>query len=229
MKFIPLYIILLFSTHLFAQFAIVADKEGCVNIKNKAQQNDNDILDQLDNGFIVYGFKPENDLVRIRYTKSNIDLQGYAPKDGIKYLSEFIKIPLINEPSTKALFLKDSLKIYFENKKFNPRTSKITYSKADPSIIEKINGKKYWGTDGSMPILTYLSIRIFKGNKYIELPKNAFDDLFEPNFPYVQIYYDPKTDILYIASSNSHAATGYEVLWIIEKGKYKERKIINDF
>lgn len=65
--------------------------------------------------------------------------------------------------------------------------------------------------------------------KTIELPKNSFDDLFEPSLYNTKINYDKKNNILYITSSNSDGAGGYEIVWVIEKGKYKERKIAFGF
>lgn len=219
---------LLFSGNLFAQFAIIKDNDGYVNVRNEAQKGNN-ISDKLDNGFVIYGFQPDNNWVGIDYSKNNKDRSGYVYKDRIKYVSEFTKIPLIKETSAKIVFHKDSLNIIIESKKFDSKTAKLAYLKNDKSILEKINGKKIFGTDGNIPRTTYKLITVTIGNKMIDFPKNAFEDLFEPNFSYMEINYDKKNDILYIASSNGEGAGGYEILWVIEKGKYKERKIAYGF
>lgn len=219
---------LLLSGNLFAQYAIIKDNDGYVNVRNEAQKGNN-ISDKLENGFVVYGFQPDNNWVGIDYYKNNKDRSGYVYKDRIKYLSEFTKIPLIKETTAKVIFQKDSLNISIESKKFDSKTAKLAYLKNEKSILEKINGKKIWGTDGDIPRITYKLIRVTIGNKTIDLPKYAFEDLFEPNFSYTEINYDKKNDILYIASSNGDGAGGYEILWIIEKGKYKDRKIAYGF
>ncbi|MCV2484144.1 hypothetical protein OD917_04355 [Flavobacterium sp. SH_e] len=66
-------------------------------------------------------------------------------------------------------------------------------------------------------------------NNTIELPKNSFDDLFEPTLFNTRAYYDTKSNILYITSSNSDGAGGYEIVLVIEKSQYKERKIVYGF
>ncbi|RZJ54022.1 MAG: hypothetical protein EOO44_06465 [Flavobacterium sp.] len=228
MKLIPYYLIFFFCSKAFAQFAVIADQDGYVNIRNEAQI-DSKISDTLHNGFVVYGFEPKNNWVAVDYTKNDIALQGYVYKDRIKYLSEFTKVSPNKPTATKVIFHKDSLSIYIESKVFDSRKAKFTYLKENKDIIEKINGKKFWGTDGGMPKTVYKSIKITKGQKKIDLPVNTFDDLFEPNFFFSHIYYNEKDDVLYIMSSNSDGAGAYEVVWIIEKGKYRERKIACQF
>ncbi|OXB16381.1 hypothetical protein B0A68_08280 [Flavobacterium reichenbachii] len=203
------------------------DNDGFANIRSEARKGNN-ISDKLDNGFLVYGFQPEDNWIGIDYTKNNKDLGGYVYKDRIKFLSEFTKIPLSKETAAKVTFKKDNFNIVTESKKFDPKTAKITYSK-DKSYIQKINGKEIWGADGNTPKIAYKSITVVMGDKTIEVPASAFDDLFEPNFFSTQINYNKKEDILYICSSNSDGAGGYEVVWVIENGKYKERKTARGF
>ncbi|CAD0007434.1 SH3 domain-containing protein [Flavobacterium chungangense] len=222
------YIFLLLSCNLFAQYAIIKDNDGYVNVRNEAKKGNN-ISDKLENGFVVYGFQPDNNWVGIDYSKNNKDRSGYVYKDRIKYLSEFTKIPLIKETPSKVIFQKDSLNIILESKKFDPKTAQLAYLKNDKSILEKINGKKIWGADGNIPRTTYKLITVTIGNKTIDFPKHVFDDLFEPSFSDTEINYDKKEDILYISSMNGDGAGGYVILWIIEKGKYKERKISYGF
>lgn len=228
MKIIFFSVILLFSSNLFAQFAVITDNDGYANIRSEAQKGNN-ISDKLNNGFLVYCFTPENNWINIDYSKNNKDLNGYLYKDRIKYLSEFTKIPLIKETQTKVIFQKDSLNITIESKKFDPNVAKLTYFKNNKSQLDKINGKRFWGTDGDIPKKVYKFIKVTMRNKTIELPLDSFEDLFEPSFFNTKINYNKKDDILYIYSSNSDGAGSYEIVWIIEKGKYKERKIAYGF
>ncbi|MBS7255596.1 SH3 domain-containing protein [Flavobacterium branchiicola] len=227
MKITFFFLMLLLSNGSYAQFAIIKDNDGYVNIRSEAQKGNN-ISDKLENGFIVYGFEPDNNWVGIDYSKNNNDKSGYVYKDRIKYLSEFTKIPLTKETPTKVIFQKDSLNIVIESKKFDSKTAKLTYSK-DKSFLTKINGKEIWGTDGNIPRTSYKLITIIIGGKTIELPANAYADLFEPALSYTEINYNKKDDILYISSSNGDGAGGYELVWVIEKRKYKERKIARGF
>ncbi|MFB9077199.1 hypothetical protein ACFFLS_02835 [Flavobacterium procerum] len=221
----------LFCCNLSAQFAVISDPDGYANIRSEAKKGNN-ISDRLNNGSPVYcydSYDSANNWIGIDYTKNNKDLGGYVYKDRVKYVSEFSKIPSIKETTEKVIFQKDNLNITIESKNFDPKTAKLGYLKNDKSILEKINGKQVWGRDGTIPRKTYKLIAVTIGSKTIEIPKNAFDDLFEPSFFNTEINYDKKEDILYISAMNGDGAGGYVILWIIEKGKYKERQITRGF
>ena len=94
-------------------------------------------------------------------------------------------------------------------------------------MIEKIDGKPFWGTDGEMPREEYKNIQIYINGKQVFIPKSAYDDLYEPTF-YTEnnsVYYDKELDSYYIVATNSDGAGAYMVCWQIEKGVYKGRKI----
>ncbi len=227
MKKIVLLCIILSRINAFAQFAVIKDNDGYVNVRSEASKGNN-ISDQLKNGFVVYCFEPEKNWINIDYSKNNKDLSGYLYKDRVKYLSDFEKIPLVKETKTKVIFQKGDLTISIESKSFESNTAKLIFSK-DKSFLEKINGKQFWGTDGGIPKTAFKTITVAIGTKTIELPKNAFEDLFEPNLSSTRINYDKSSDTLYISSTNSDGAGSYELVWIIEKGQYKERKVTHGF
>ena len=80
-----------------------------------------------------------------------------------------------------------------------------------------------FGTDGNIPKREYKSIQIEINNVKIELPNIALKNLYEPSLYNSKASYDEKKDILYILLSNSDGAGSYEIIWIIEKKKYKNR------
>ncbi|QLC67623.1 hypothetical protein LPB248_15300 [Flavobacterium sp. LPB0248] len=228
MKKIFVFLMMFTRINASAQFAVIKDNDGYVNIRTEASKGNN-ISDKLNNGFVVYCFEPKNNWINIDYSKNDKDKSGYLYKDRVQYLSEFTKIPLIKETQTKVIFEKDGLSISIESKKFESNTAKLSYFKDSKSIVKKINGKHFWGTDGGIPKTTFKSITIDMGSQTIELPKNAFEDLYEPSLFNTKINYDKNSDILYISSSNSDGAGSYELIWIIEKGQYKERKVAYGF
>ncbi|WP_426483969.1 hypothetical protein [Flavobacterium sp. 2] len=227
MKVISILLVFYFN-NAFAQFAVIKDNDGYVNIRSEASK-ENNISDKLNNGFVVYCFEPKNNWINIDYSKNNKDRNGYLYKDRVQYLSEFAVIPLVKETKNQVIFKKDGFDISIESKNFESNSAKLTFLEKDKSILKKINGKDFWGTDGGIPKKAYKSITVVIDKKTIELPKNSFDDLFEPSLYNTKINYDKKNDMLYISSSNSDGAGGYEIVWVIEKGKYKERKIAFGF
>jgi len=60
-------------------------------------------------------------------------------------------------------------------------------------------------------------------------PKTQRKTFLNPGIGTAQINYDRKNDILYIRSSNSDGAGGYEVIWRVEKGAYTGRYIAYGF
>jgi hypothetical protein len=44
-----------------------------------------------------------------------------------------------------------------------------------------------------------------------------------------EVYFDKASDIFYIQTMNSDGAGGYEVIWKVEKGIYKERLVAYGF
>ncbi|MEN2489942.1 hypothetical protein AAYQ05_19220 [Flavobacterium sp. B11] len=227
MKKIFLLCIILSRINAFAQFAVIKDNDGYVNIRTEASKGNN-ISDKLNNDFVVYCFEPVNNWINIDYSKNNKDLSGYLYKDRVKYLSDFEKIPLVKETKTKVVFQKGDIAISIESKNFESSTAKLTFSK-DKSFLEKINGKQFWGTDGGIPKTAFKSITITIESQTIELPKNAFEDLYEPSLFNTKTNYDKNSNTLYISSSNSDGAGSYELVWVIKKGQYKERKVAYGF
>lgn len=228
MKKIFVFLIIFTRINASAQFAVIKDNDGYVNIRTEASKGNN-TSDKLNNGFVVYCFEPKNNWINIDYSKNDKDKNGYLFKDRVQYLTEFTKIPLIKETQTKVIFEKDGLIISIESKKFESNLAKLTFLGNNKSFLKEINGKSFWGTDGEIPKMTYKKITLIIDKKTIELPKSSFDDLFEPTLFNTRINYDSKSDILYISSSNSDGAGGYEIVWIIEKGQYKERKVAYGF
>jgi hypothetical protein len=92
-------------------------------------------------------------------------------------------------------------------------------------MIEFINGKQYWGTDGELPKSEYKSIIIQIGARKISLPLAALDNLFQPSIYSTIVHIDFPNDIIYIEASNSDGAGAYDVMWRVEKGVYKDRFI----
>ncbi|MFN0203588.1 MAG: hypothetical protein ACKVTZ_18830 [Bacteroidia bacterium] len=86
--------------------------------------------------------------------------------------------------------------------------------------IFRIDGNKVFGIDGEIPQNQYKSIKIRKNNQDITIPSWALSNLFEPNLELMTACCDAKQDKIYIFAENSSGAVSYNVVWIIEKGKY---------
>ncbi|BDU26908.1 hypothetical protein [Flavobacterium sp. GSB-24] len=196
--------------------------DGFVNVRSSAEKGNN-ISDKLENGFIVYYFEPKGNWVNIDYKKDGKQLNGYIYKDRIKYINDFTNIPLNANPNVKAELENEKVKIEISETEFSREKHNLKFLKNDKSILLKIDNLQIFGNDGGIPKKEYKSIKIEIDNVKIELPNIALKNLYEPSLYNSKANYDDLNDVLHITSSNSDGAGGYDIIWIIEKKKYKYR------
>jgi hypothetical protein len=229
---IALLVIVLLTKFSFGQLAIISDKDGYSNVRTSAESGGK-ISDTLHNGpFVFCSDETKGNWSNIFYSKNDQELSGYVYHDRIKFISDYERIPALPIQINPSTYGKDSIKIILTVEKFDKSRCRVSYSKDSHSqiqFIQFINGKQYWGTDGEQPKTEYKSILIIIGNRKITLPWAAIENLFEPSIYNTQVNYDRKNDILYIQSYNSDGAGGYEVIWRIGGGTYKDRYIFNGF
>ena len=212
----------------FAQFAIVYDKDSFCNVRSFAGK-DNNIIDKLKNGYIVYCFQNETNWTDIDYSKNGKALNGQVYKDRVIFISSYLTVPVLTKNNAKIILKKDSIKIVLTEQKFDKSKHRFSFYKEAKTQIELVDNKKYWGKDGGVPASEYKSIEVTIGQRKILLPKKAFENLYEPSLYNTQVNYDKTNDIIYIQSMNSDGAGSYEVIWKIDKGVYKDRFIAYGF
>ena len=230
MKTKLLILTLLFWQVAFGQFALIADKDGFVNVRSAAGTS-NEIIDTVHNGQIVFCLEAENDWYPVDYDLSNKQKSGYIHKSRVKFIEGFKKIPFTNITDSTILFKQDTLSLAMAKEAFHIKKNKLQYHKGDPQknevpYLEKINNLKIWGTDGNVPKRQYVQVLLKLGNRKIYLPQ---ENLFEPNLNNTSINIDTQNGIIYVTALNSDGAGAYDVLWIVEKGKYKQRIIAVPF
>lgn len=226
-----LILIFLFSLEsLFAQeFAIINDIDGYTNVRS-ANNKTSKILDKLNNRHLICVMNPEGNWWNIDYAISKNEIKvGYVYKDRIKLISEYKKIPISEEKNNEILFSNKAIEVKVVETKFEKNKHSFNYVKNYPNQILKIDGKDYWGTDGEIPKTEYKSITIKFNNSTLQLPKEALENLYEPNLSSTKVNFDKDNDIIYISAMNSDGAGGYLVIWKIEKGLYKERFVAYGF
>ena len=212
----------------FSQFAFIADKDGQANIRTTAAIADN-IEDSLQNGHLVYCMESDGNWVNIDYVKNGASLNGYIYRNRLIMVEQYEKISQLTSQPHQIGFGKDSLSITIRSQPFQRAKNKLFYSIEYPGIVELINGKLPFGTDGNMPTTTYQSIEVQSGARIAIVPASEFADLFEPNLNKTKVNYNRRQDILYIHAMNSDGAGGYLVIWRFVKGEYKDRFVAYGF
>ena len=226
------HLILLFfliSNVVFAQvieggaFAVINDKDGYVNVR-KEKSVHSKVLKKLDNNTLIFVLEYDK-----AYYGNWIyaDNEGYIYNDRVKWIE---KLPKIAKGITKGntiVFEGKEIQVTLSTKKFDKSKHSFKYHKEYRDIIEKIDGKPFWGTDGNMPKREYKSIEVKIRGKQVSIPQSAYNDLYE-SYLYTEfnsVHYDKDNDILYIVALNGDGAGAYMVCWQIEKGVYKGRKV----
>ena len=226
------HLILLFfliSNVVFAQvieggaFAVINDKDGYVNVR-KEKSVHSKVLKKLDNNTLIFVLEYDK-----AYYGNWIyaDNEGYIYNDRVKWIE---KLPKIAKGITKGntiVFEGKEIQVTLSTEKFDKDKHSFKYHKEYRDVIEKIDGKPFWGTDGNMPKRQYKSIEVKIRGKQVSIPQSAYNDLYE-SYLYTEfnsVHYDKDNDILYIVANNGDGAGAYMVCWQIEKGVYKGRKV----
>lgn len=142
------------------------------------------------------------------------------------------KFPIINFNENEVTFELGKIQVEIRSEKFDYNKNKKHFSSTnygDYTIEDKYKGQQVWGTDGTIPVNHYKSIHILLDDKTIQIPEKEIENLFNVNIEFAECYYDDKNDILYLSCTNGDGAGGYALLFQIEKGKYKGRKIMMPF
>ena len=204
-------------------FAVINDKDGYVNVR-KEKSVHSKVLKKLDNNTLIFV---------LEYDKAHdgnwiyADNEGYIYNDRVKWIHNFPQIDKGIARGNTIVFEGKEIQVTLATEKFDKDKHSFKYHKEYRDIIEKIDGKPFWGTDGNIPKKEYKSIEVKIRGKQVSIPKSAYSDLYE-SYLYTEfnsVYYDKDNDILYIVADNGDGAGAYMVCWQIEKGVYKGRKV----
>lgn len=204
-------------------FAVINDKDGYVNVR-KEKSVHSKVLKKLDNNTLIFV---------LEYDKAQegnwiyADNEGYIYNDRVKWIHNFPQIAKGIAKGNTIVFIGKEIQVVLSTEKFDKSKHSFKYHKEYRDVIEKIDGKLFWGTDGNMPKREYKSIEVKIRGKQVSIPQSAYNDLYE-SYLYTEfnsVHYDKDNDILYIVANNGDGAGAYMVCWQIEKGVYKGRKV----
>ena len=204
-------------------FAVINDKDGYVNVR-KEKSVHSKVLKKLDNNTLIFVLEYDK-----AYYGNWIyaDNEGYIYNDRVKQIHNFPQIAKGIAKGNTIVFEGKEIQVVLSTEKFDKSKHSFKYHKEYRDVIEKIDGKLFWGTDGNMPKREYKSIEVKIRGKQVSIPQSAYNDLYE-SYLYTEfnsVHYDKDNDILYIVANNGDGAGAYMVCWQIEKGVYKGRKV----
>jgi len=221
-------IIFLSCFYSFAQaqdYAIINDKDGFVNVRKDANAKSEIIGKLYDKDIFSYDSESETNSKWVRIYKqrgNDNSLDGYVYDDRIFPISKFRNLHTKKRGINICSITNDSITVTVQLSKFNPRNHKISFE-GDQTHVD---GKIIWGTDDETPKVKVSCVKVVIKDKVIDIPYNAFDDLYEPNYRNFDVYLG-KNNTIYIEMNNSDGAGAYTIIWIIKDGKYVGRYIDN--
>ncbi|WP_337085168.1 SH3 domain-containing protein [Elizabethkingia anophelis] len=230
MKTILSIMSLLFYSTVMAQFAKIVDKDGYVNVRNDAN-NQSKIVGKIASGEVVYIFNHGDEfgnwLIVDYHTKNGDLLTGYVHNSRVKPLSSYETIPVAVEEKYKATFILKNIQVTIKTQKFDYEKNKNHFKTYQyPKYpFEIYKGQEVWGTDRTIPDTQYQSIQVAIDGKETTIPQKEIESLFNPNLELTECFYDNKTETLFIACTNADGAGAYQLLVVIQKGKYAGRHI----
>ena len=211
----------------FCTFAKIVDKDGYVNVREKANAKSK-IIGTIKSSEVVYIFEDLNtEWLDVQYKNENKDKSQYIHRSRLKYINTFEMIPATIYEDKEATFILRDIRVDIKVKKFNYELNKKYFTEIkhkDGFILRKYRGKEMWGTDGTIPKNYYQSIIVTLGNKKIEIPQKDIEDLFNATNEYAECYYDNTDNSLYLHLANSDGSGSYVVLFKFVNGIYMGRQ-----
>jgi Bacterial SH3 domain. len=211
----------------FCHFAIIVDKDGYLNVREQPGTSSK-IIGNAKFGevvFILDDSKKDWLLIKFKVEGGNCNT-GYVHRSGIKYINTFEQIPAADYNEDFVNFILKDITVNIETERFDYQVNKGNFSR-DFKGFYKYEGKFMFGTDGQIveAKVHSKSIIVRIGEQIVKIPSIDFEDLFNPNNQYSECYLNKRDDTLYLHFSNSDGSSSYFVLFIIQNGILKERRI----
>ena len=169
--------------------------------------------------FFVFGLEGNWYEIDVYVKDKPQETYGYIHKSRVKFIHEYDSVSLSNAFNDKIFLKNSTVQVEVKTKLFDHKANTIQYN-AD-GYVESINHKRVWGTDGGLPKISYEYIWVtIDGNKIV-LPTEAYDNLYQPDFRSMRVYYDHQNDVLYIQGLNSDGAGAYTFAIILKNKKFE--------
>lgn len=197
-----------------AQFGIVQDNDGFVNVRDE-KSTSSKILAKVSSNTILSIYGDEEDS-KWYLAEFELEKAGYIYQDRIKKLEDFEPILPSFADGNKIMFSIEDYSIQLETQKFNPKNHILT---KEAGIIYAIDGKDFFGTDGLLPQTEYKSFKILFKGKEVTIPKEYYANLYNARPKEIKLTYNKELNQYYLFGTFGDGAGVYDALWVLENGK----------
>ncbi|WP_119080526.1 SH3 domain-containing protein [Chitinophaga alhagiae] len=229
MRHLAFLALLCLSLQLHAQFALVEDKDGYVNVRDKPSLSGT-VTGRVPSGNIVFCMETAGEWYSVDYGSGKQTGSGYIHRSRLQMVRNFPEIAVQKATEDSIIFRQDSLRLVLGKRLFRQENRQLQYNRSgEYQYLARIDGRDFWGTDGGLPRQEYSVFRLSWKGRPVNMPDSAFNDVFEPNFFHTQLRYDSAGGRCFVEAINSDGAGGYVVIWMFERGVYKTRQVFYGF
>lgn len=208
-----------------AQFAVIKDADGFVNLRDSKQHDK--IVTQIKTNQVFWAWSdkewalegPITDWVEADAHPNNDALSqfGKIHRSRIKKITSFTAISMQKDQSNEVMrFNNSDVQVALKWQPFKPKQHKIIQiAQKNHMDIKSIDGKKPIGIDGWLPHKEWSNINVTINGTTIKVPKSVYQNFYEPNS--AEVFFDNLNQIVYIIGSGSDGAGGYEYVIQIPK------------
>jgi len=218
MKKIITLIISLILTCSYSQIGIIKDKDGFTNVRKSTEKNSEIVYKLKENeAFWYHDYGEEWIEVFIPQDKFCIDASEDLYLGGYIHKSRLLPIGNIEKVDQKEI------QFSYEFSDFL-RVNHI--DNGNGKSVSKIDGRKFWGTDGGYPKKEITKVNVIINNQRIDIHKVFYNDLYEC---YGQIKIHKNKDLYFIYQMNSDGAGTYELLWVLTEKHGLTQRLVGTF
>lgn len=213
--------ILLVIQNLSGQVAIIQDPDGWTNVRKSPNQESEVVHKIYENQVFWFSSEledQEEEWVSVHIPSNRYSLGGcdddYNMIDGYIHRSRLMPLEEMKEYKGED--------ILFAYKLVKCDLSQRNVNRIDGKWITKIDGRRFFGTDGPMPKIEVAEVKVNVFGKDIEIHEVFYSDIFECTNAF-NIY--KKGDTFFIYQFNSDGAGAYEIVWVLNREGLLQRLV----
>lgn len=229
-KLILLVSFCVFSTAAHADFAVIQDKDGFVNVRKEPDASATIAYKITNEPFYVL-HKSKNGFYEILSKNHNgLDESYFIHKSRVQFVKSFSKLTSSYNSTGDSTELKGfGYLINLSSKPFSKENHNMSFEKNDNFSLAALDGfTKFWGSDGAVPYMEYKVFDIKYLGQSISITNKIKGDLFNPTIKNSKAYFDKLTKKLYLILENGDGAGVYHVVFVIKEGVVIDRLVVLD-
>jgi hypothetical protein len=204
---------------IIGQVATIKDPDGWTNVRLSPNGQSEIIHEIYENEVFWYDcemMNSEQDWTSVFIPKNDFCLGKSEPNYIVGFIHKSRLVPLekLKKYSGTTFSFKYILSEF-------DSTNRII-DRQDEKWITKIDGRPVWGTDGDFPKNQVDNIEVEINGQEIQIHKVFYSDIYECDNIF-SVYKNGETYFVY--QWNSDGAGAYEIVWVFEKNRLKQRLV----